>query len=80
MAMTTQHRRMTMKKFNVLRFNNYYTTSTISISAENEDEAYKKYKRGDYSSEDEHESSLEGADPFGGSEIEIHEVKENDND
>jgi len=69
-----------MKKFNIVRFNNYYTTSTISIQAKDEDEAYKKYKRGDYTSEDEHESSLEGADPMGGSEIEIHEVKENEDD
>ena len=69
-----------MKKFNILRFNNYYTTSTISIQAKNEDEAYKKYKMGDYSDEDVHESSLDGADPMGGSEIEIHEVKENEDD
>jgi len=69
-----------MKKFNIVRFNNYYTTSTISIQAKDEDEAYKKYERGDYTSEDERESSLEGADPMGGSEIEIHEVEENEDD
>lgn len=65
-----------MPKYSVLRFNNYYTTSTIYISAENEDEAFKKYKQGDYSSKDEHESSLQVAEPMGGSEIEIYEVKE----
>ena len=65
-----------MKKFNILKFNNYYTTSTISIQAKNESEAYKKYNTGDYSAEDVHESSLEGVDPMGGSEIEIHEIKE----
>ena len=69
-----------MKKFKILRFNNYFTTSTISIEANNKDEAHAKYKRGDYSDADESESSLEDVDPFGGSEIEIHEVKENDND
>ena len=69
-----------MKKFNVLRINNYYTTTTISIQAKNEDEAYEKYKRGDYSSEDEHESSLDGSDPMGGPEIEIHEVKESEDE
>ena len=70
-----------MKKFKIVRFNNYFTTSTISIQAKDEDEAYIKYKQGDYNSEDdERESSLQGADPMGGSEIEIHEVEENEDD
>jgi len=69
-----------MKKFEILKINNYFTTTTISIQAKNEDEAYEKYKRGDYSSEDEHESSLDGSDPMGGSEIEIHEVKESEHE
>ena len=56
-----------------MRFNNYYTTTTISIQAKDEDEAYEKYKRGEYTREDERESSLERADPLGGSEIEIFE-------
>ncbi len=69
-----------MKKFKILRVNNYFTTTTISIQAKNEDEAYDKYERGDYSDADESESSLNGADDFGGSEIEIHEVKESEHE
>ena len=68
-----------MKKFKILRVNNYFTTTTISIQAKNEDEAYDKYERGDYSDADESESSLDGVD-FGGSEIEIHEVKESEDE
>ena len=68
-----------MKKFKILRVNNYFTTTTISIQAKNEDEAYDKYERGDYSDADESESSLDGVD-IGDSEIEIHEVKESEHD